>query len=192
MWLAQAVHQVCCAFDMALGRVDFCRQVDRWLGRQQIGVVGQEHLFNRRLGARRLHDLVEHIGGHNHLGAQVRELVLQLMALEQGAARPHHRAQLLDADMRNHILRAVLHEQRHPVPLDHTALLQLVGEGIAHLVQLGVADRCAVPDKSGLVGLGARMLAQVFMQRLFLLPVCDGAHGVSYGPGVFWGSRSQS
>ncbi len=113
----------------------------------------------------------------------VADLVGELVRLEHRAARAHDRAQLLDAEVRDEVLRAVLQKERHAVALSHADAVQRLREGVAQAVELRVADVAAIPDERGLAGLAARVLAQVLVQRLLAEGVVDVDVAHEWHPG---------
>jgi hypothetical protein len=149
--------------------------------RQEVAVAGDDHLPDRGRVLHRLQHRIEAVGGDDHLGAEVAELVLEFSLFEQRTAGADHRPELLDREVRDDVLRAVVEEQRDPVAPGDTHPRQRPGKRIAHPVQRRVADGVAVPVIGDLLGLPARMLAQVLVQRLFPQVIPDHRNQTTIG-----------
>jgi hypothetical protein len=144
----------------------FGRKVEVRRVRQQVRVPHHEHVLELRVRAHLVDHGQQGLRRHDHARLQVVELVLQLVLLEQRPAGADDGAQLLDAVVRHHVLRAVVHEQGDRLALLHAQLRQPRGEGVARAVELREADGPPVPHVGGLVGLLARMLPEKFVQGL--------------------------
>jgi len=149
-----------------LHRQQLGQDVDRGLVWQQVGIADHEDMIDGGLCAHLLDQGQQVVRGDDDTRLEVVELVLQLMLLEQGAARAHDGSQFLDPIVRHDVLRAVVHEQDDWFALADPKLCKPRCKGVACPVQLRIPDGLAIPDIGGLVGLLARMLPQVFVQWL--------------------------
>ena len=153
------------------------RNIERRLRGQQVAIAHDEHMFQRGLGAHLVHHRQQHIGGNDDAGTQVVQLVAELVLLVQRTAGADDGADLLDAVMRHHVLRAVVHEQGHRLTRLHAQVQQPRGKGIAGLVDLAPGDDAAVPEVGGGIGAFPRMLTQVLVQGNLGMGFC--LHGVT-------------
>ncbi len=171
------------AFGKQLGR-----QIEHGIGRQQVGVVHHEHMFDRTLGLNLAHHRQQRRGRDDHACLQVVDLVGQLVLLVERAAGADDGADLLDAEVRHQVLRAVVEKEHHRLSLLHADGLQPGREGIARKVELRPGHGMAVPDARRAVAALTRMGAQVFVQRLLWTgwklaqPAsrCGCLHGVTF------------
>jgi hypothetical protein len=113
--------------------------------------VGDDHMLQIGLGARLPHTRVGHAQTDGDGGARVVRLVSELCRRVERICRDGHAAGTPDGLVGDDRLRAIGHEDRDPVALLQTQLLQPGSQPICQGVQLRVSDPLVEEDQGALV-----------------------------------------
>ncbi len=111
-------------------------------GRKEVLDIGDDHVPQRRQPrADRLEPGEERRQADDNAGFRIGQLMLELGLDIQGARRDHDRASAQATVVGDYHLRAVRHEQRHPIAFLDAERDQRVGEAIGLGVELAIGDR---------------------------------------------------
>jgi hypothetical protein len=126
---------------------------------QIVAIRDPRHHLHRRARADGFHDVPPRVGGHEHPGARVLQLVLELDGLVHGVERNGDGPRLERAEVGDGELGTVLQVQGDPVARPDSAGAEPAREAIAGLVELGERDRAPV-EHEGRLARGARRVAR--------------------------------
>ena len=135
-----------------------------------------DHMLERRARAHLLEHRGEILEDHDHLGAGVLDLVLELARGVERIHVHHHAAGAQRAEHRDRILQAVRHHERDARALREPLRLQPGAEVARQRIEFGEAQRLAHAGEGRAVAVGADALLEELDQRAVLVGVDLGRH----------------
>src|SRR5579875_579308 len=135
---------------------------ERW---EEIGGTGDDDMLKGSIRANSSHDRIEHIEHYDDARARISQLMLHLALSIQWISGHNDRAGPQRAIECDGILRNVRKRDCHTVAFLDTQTLQAGGKAIRQRGKQGVADLCAIVDKSGMAWMLADRLIQQPGQR---------------------------
>ena len=105
--------------------------------------VGEDHVFEGRVGLHGLHLGIERAQGDHRLGAGIGKLALDFRGRIQRIRIDDDRAQLERGIKRDHELGKVGQHDCHPVALAHAEAIEGSGEAVHFVLQLAISQPAA-------------------------------------------------